>query len=363
MQKVLEQALALGVPLSAHLDLTYACNERCVHCYLEHQSPGEMNTTEVCRLLYQLADAGTLFLTLSGGEIFLRRDLFQIIECARQLSFAVKLKTNGTLIGLPAALRLKELGVQLVDISIYSHRAEVHDAITRRPGSLQQSVSAIRVLCEAGVPVRIASVLMRQNQAEIAMVRRLAEELGTAYVLDPTVTPKIDGDHSVLIHRADRAAVREVLQDPILASDTQMACEADDPAPDSLAANVPCSAGHSLVYIDPCGRVYPCVQFPLQCGDLRQEGFAEIWKKSEPLQQVRAIRVADLPVCSSCPQVSRCSRCPGLALMEGDMRGPSRADCEKAGVLYSIGCGEISQQTGSVLPVQPGKRPELVQIS
>ena len=60
-----------------HLDVTYRCNERCVHCYLDHDDHGEMTTAEIKGVLDQLAEAGVFFLTFSGGEVFLRRDFFE----------------------------------------------------------------------------------------------------------------------------------------------------------------------------------------------------------------------------------------------------------------------------------------------
>ena len=71
-------------------------------------------------------------------------------------------------------------------------------------------------------------------------------------------------------------------------------------------------------------------EFPLPSGNVRQQKFIDIWKHSPQLEEVRSIRSRDLPVCSSCAHVSGCSRCPGLAYMEGSMRGPSTADCEKS---------------------------------
>ena len=62
------------VPLTVHFDLTYRCNERCRHCYLEHESAGELETPEVVAILQQIRKAGTLFLCFSGGEVFLRQD-------------------------------------------------------------------------------------------------------------------------------------------------------------------------------------------------------------------------------------------------------------------------------------------------
>jgi AdoMet-dependent heme synthase len=73
-----------GVPFSVQLDVTYRCNERCVHCYLDHEDHGEMTLQEIKSLLDQLADAGMFFLTLSGGEVMMRMDFFDILEYARQ---------------------------------------------------------------------------------------------------------------------------------------------------------------------------------------------------------------------------------------------------------------------------------------
>ena len=88
----------LGVPLGVQLDVTYRCNERCVHCYLDHDDHGEMTTAEIIDVLDQMAAAGVFFLTFSGGEILMRRDFFEILEYARELMFCVKLKTNALMI-------------------------------------------------------------------------------------------------------------------------------------------------------------------------------------------------------------------------------------------------------------------------
>src|SRR5271169_3127544 len=127
MAQLNQKALSHGVPISVHLDITYRCNERCEHCYLDHDGDGEMTTAEILHLLDQLAAAGVFFLTISGGEPLNRRDCFEIIEYARALRFNVKLKTNAVLIREKEARRLRALGVEQVQISVYSHRPEVHD--------------------------------------------------------------------------------------------------------------------------------------------------------------------------------------------------------------------------------------------
>src|SRR5437588_9775099 len=98
MSEVGQKAFNLGVPIAVHMDVTYRCNERCVHCYLDHDDHGEMTTAEIKYVLDQLAEAGVFFITFSGGEVLMRRDFFEIVEYARRLMFNVKIKTNAVMI-------------------------------------------------------------------------------------------------------------------------------------------------------------------------------------------------------------------------------------------------------------------------
>lgn len=330
MQDVTSKAFRLNVPLNVQLDLTYRCNERCVHCYLDHHDHGEMTTTEIKHLLQDMADAGVFILTLSGGEIFVRKDIFEIIEHARRLMFCVRLKTNATLIGEQEATRLRDLAIESIQVSIYSHRADVHDAVTLLPGSLERSLKAIRFLKAHGLKVIIANVLMTHNAGDYAKVRRLAADLGVECTLDPTITPMMDGDRSVLSLGVDHDALSEVFRDEELVGDAESFCAIPAEVGEDDLESTPCSAGHTACYVSPYGDVFPCVQFPLPTGNVRREHFIDIWRHSTQMNEVRSIRVKDLPTCSSCTHASSCSRCPGLAYMEGNMRGPSSQDCEKS---------------------------------
>lgn len=283
MAEIQAKALELGVPLSAHLDVTWRCNERCIHCYVEGAGAPpamELSTAEICGLLDQLAEAGTLFLSISGGEPLIRPDLFEIIEHARRRRFSVKLKTNAILIGAREAARLRELGVDRVQVSIYSHRAETHDGITKVPGSLERSLAAIRLLRSQGVMVGITDVLMRRNSQDYPGVRALAAELGAIFNLDPTVTPHIDGDRSLVQLGVSGDELREVLHDPNVVGRVEEFCAPPSPVDGGTLGDIPCSAGHTLCYISPTGDVYPCVQFPLPCGNVRERRFSEIWLRS-----------------------------------------------------------------------------------
>ncbi|HEY6420658.1 MAG TPA: radical SAM protein [Candidatus Binataceae bacterium] len=328
MQALNEKAARMGIPIGVHLDLTWRCNERCVHCYLDHDDNGELSYDEVAGLLEQLAESKVMFLTLSGGEPLLRKDLFAIIRRARELTFNVKLKTNGILIKEPEAALIHELGVEQVQISVYSHRPAVHDAITKVKGSLERTLTAIRFLVGQGLKVTMANVVMKQNRFDYRGVQALAEELGAHFMLDPTITPHINGDRSLLKLNMGHVELSEVLHDTTIGGVAEQVPAR--PATDDDLDGFPCSAGHSSCYISPYGDVYPCVQFPLPSGNIRKQRFADIWNDSPQLKEVRSIRERDLPVCSSCSNMTGCTRCPGLAYMEGNMRGPSTADCEKS---------------------------------
>jgi len=330
MQEMNQRALDQGLPLSVHLDVTYRCNERCVHCYLDHDNHGEMSTAEICGVLDQLAEAGVFFLIFSGGEVFMRMDFFRILEYARSLLFCVTVKTNAFMIREREADRLRELGVQMVQVSIYSHRPEVHDAITKLPGSLKRSIAGIRLLRSRGVSVTLANVLMRQNLADHAGVQALARELGAKFTIDPTITPKMDGDRSIIGLGIGGDDLKQVFRNPDLVGDVEEFCAPPPRVDDDVLDELPCSAGHTACYISPYGDVYPCVQFPLPSGSVRKQKFLDIWRHSPELDEVRSIHARDLPVCSSCSHVGTCSRCPGLAYMQGNLRGPSSQDCEKS---------------------------------
>ncbi len=324
------KALKLNIPLNVQLDLTYRCNERCIHCYLDHDDHGEMTTAEIKDLLDQMADAGVFYLTISGGEIMMRRDFFEILEHARFRTFSIKLKTNGVLIREKEAARLRELGVEGVQISVYSHIAEVHDEITKMPGSFRQTIDAVRFLGQQGLHVTLANVLMTQNAADYPGVKALATELGATFTIDPTITPMMDGDRSILNLNVNQTQLQEVFRDSALVGNVEEFCAPPMSVDEDALNMLPCSAGHTACYVSPYGDVYPCVQFPMACGNVRETKFADIWRDSPQLKEVRSITLRDMPTCSQCTHGSSCTRCPGLAFLEGNMRGPSYQDCQKS---------------------------------
>jgi radical SAM protein with 4Fe4S-binding SPASM domain len=351
-ERVVERTMARAIPLSVHVDLTMRCNERCVHCYRVIEDRAELTTGEVKTLLADLARAGTLYLTFSGGEIFLRPDLFELIAEAKRLRFDVRLKSNALLITDARARRLRELGVRQVDVSIYSVDAAVHDAVTKTPGSLERSLAAIVRLRAAGVGVKVNCPLMRATVGGYRDVRALAERLGVACGIDPMITARNDGDPSTVRLRIGRADFQGVLRDRTLAPEP---LPAEVPAVRPDLDDIACGAGHNACYVSAYGDVMPCVALPLACGNIRRTPFAEIWSASPGMREVRSIRVRDLHTCADCEAAAFCTRCPGQALVEdGDLYGASRAACEHA--LAGAELAGIAVIPASLAPPRRGDR-------
>src|SRR5262249_11501824 len=150
------------------------------------------------------------------------------------------------------------------------------------------------------VRVIFANVLMRGNLADYAGVRKLAQEAEAEYTIDPTVTPMMDGNTSVLDLGLRSHELETVFRNVELVGDVEEFCAPPAPAGQDVLEELPCSAGHTACYVSPYGDVYPCVQFPLPSGNLRRQKFVEIWNHSPQLEQVRSITLGDLPVCSTC---------------------------------------------------------------
>jgi radical SAM protein with 4Fe4S-binding SPASM domain len=177
---------------------------------------------------------------------------------------------------------------------------------------------------------------MNQNREDYRGVQELAIELGVDCTVDPTVTPKMDGNRSVLSLNLDHSSLRQLFRDQFLVGGAEQIRATPSKPDEAELDSLPCSAGHTACYVSPYGDVFPCVQFPLACGNVRSQSFSDIWRNSPQLKEVRSIRLRDLSSCSQCVHGSVCTRCPGLAYMEGNMRGPSIQDCEKSYAITGI---------------------------
>lgn len=347
LDRVANRAQDLNVPLSVLLEITGRCNLDCRHCYLDiRHPPEELTTAELLRVIDEVSAAGTLFLTISGGEVFLRKDLLQLLAHARRLGLVIRLNTSGTRLQRRDAEVIATLGLATVEFSLYSHRAAVHDDITRRPGSYRKTLRAAVMLRRLGVKVVLKSTLLAANTGDSRAFLALAKRAGAAGKVDPGIIVRRDGDVTPAALRPTAEALAEVFRDPeVWGADRAL-------PPPAGPDDAPCAIARRVCRIGPDGSVYPCSTYPEPIGNVRQRSFAEIWWGDSPLlARLRGLRVRDLgPTCSSCTKSGYCDRCLALGLLEhGDERGPVEENCRVAQA------HDIAAGIGG--PPPPGVRP------
>lgn len=162
------------------LELTGRCNERCLHCYAS-SSPDVETELELPQILDILADARSLgfhTVQLTGGDPLISRHLRAAVQAAFDLGFpTLEVYTNGLAFTRALAEFFAERRVQMA-FSLYSHRPEVHDAITATSASHRRTLRAIRYAVEAGIEVRVSVILRSENANDTGAVRKLVESLG-----------------------------------------------------------------------------------------------------------------------------------------------------------------------------------------
>jgi len=328
-RRLVERAARDLIPLDVSLELTWRCNFRCRHCYIpDFHAPDRVSTPRLIELLEELAEMGTLFLTLTGGEPLLRRDWDAVARRARELGFQVTLLTNGSLVDDRAADTLADLAIQ-VRVSFHSSDPVVFDRITARDGSSARVLEGVERLRDRGVSVELNVPISRLNPDGATGVPRLARALGVEANIFTTIVAAKDGSRAPL-------AVRLPAPDAVrLAGGPGDGCELPDEAAKHPAGDGPlCAAGVRYANITAAGDVLACNILPGPAGNINHASFREIWERSPRLQRIRAIRRTDLEVCSTCSKLPYCGRCHAQALVEdGDILGPSSAACAHAAAL------------------------------
>lgn len=319
-----------AIPFSATWEMTHVCNLDCVMCYNVPLDQPELSTAEGLDLLEQLAAAGVLRLTLTGGEILTRRDFFTLAERARALGFALNLKTNGTLISETVADRLAALAPVQVDISLLGATEQTFDAVAGSRRTLSRVLRAVALLQARGVHVKLNSLLLALNLAEREQMARMALELGVSYEQTFKISPDDQRRARAEQYQIDRRAMTAVLrsdQTPMQARTT-------------ATVQRTCQVGLSSCLISPYGEVYPCTEMRIPAGRLtgpQRQSFADIWANGPIFRQLRARHTtANLAECQVCPINRYCEgRCAGLAWKEhGDPYGGHSLACQQAQARY-----------------------------
>lgn len=341
-----KHAIEKTIPFAATFELTDHCNENCIHCYIlkednkRTKASGELKTKEIKNILTDLAKEGCLLISFTGGEIFTRTDILDIIDFASKKRFIIDLLTNGTLINDEIADFLKERAVRRIQISLYGSTPEAHDKITRKTESFEKTIGAIGKLIERNFKVEIAFVVMKINFNERHRVKNLAKSLGAQFLPSYIITARNNGSKDTFDLRLSNEQLQILFEEDIFSyyrgrkpfQEHQFYMGFKD-----LQKAAPCYSGINCCCVDSRGNVLPCNQLLYKLGNLRDSSFPEIWHNSLALKKLRSIKVKDLYVCSKCKMLAYCSRCPGLALLEGgDILGPSFENCRITAIQFNL---------------------------
>ncbi|KPK96864.1 MAG: hypothetical protein AMJ95_11980 [Omnitrophica WOR_2 bacterium SM23_72] len=312
------------IPFQVLLELTYRCNLRCLHCYcVDEAGRQELSLSEIERVLKELAALGCLQVTFSGGETFMREDFFDILGIARKLHYLIFIFTNGVAVDEAAAERIAGFAPLGVEVSLYGATAETHEKITRVKGSFQRTLRAIKLLKMRNVDVTVKWPLLKDTFSHYHKLIELAKSLHVEYRADPLIFPRNDRDPAPLAQRLsddELCLAYQYLGTSVIK---------EEPARLSAMQKPVCGAGHDNCCVSPYGDVYPCVQFFLKFGNVRENSFHDIWYHSQAVRDYRKINTyADIPDCRACSMVADCVRCPGLAdLEDGSYLGKSQESC------------------------------------
>ncbi|MDD5084857.1 MAG: radical SAM protein [Candidatus Omnitrophica bacterium] len=324
------------MPLIAHLDLTYRCNLKCLHCYCVNDSErAELTFPEIKSLLDQLAEAGALLLTVSGGEVFLREDIFDILEYAKGKLFAVSIFTNGTLLDEDKVKRLAALRPLSVELSLYGTGEKVHEKITGVAGSFEKTLRAIKLLKARNLRTVIKTMLMKENFCELENIFLFTKRENIELQLGVEITPKTDGSRAPLTHELDEKILLGYFAGDIPSSyNPQRELTVEE-----MANKPACGAARVTCAINPYGDIFPCSILTIPVGNIRAVPFKKIWSSSQPLlNSLRNIYAyGDLPDCSRCSLITHCRRCHGIAYLEsGNFAGKSESACRYAKILKNV---------------------------
>ena len=132
-------------PFSVLFELTPKCNLNCIHCYLQNvHSAEQLNYEEITKILDILYEKGILFLTLTGGEILLRKDFLDIYLYAKKRGFLVELFSNGLLFSDDIINVLQKYPPLYIDITLYGACEETYRKVTKIHGAFDKVLANCR---------------------------------------------------------------------------------------------------------------------------------------------------------------------------------------------------------------------------
>ncbi len=310
-------AIERRLPYMCALELTYRCNQACRHCYCnlgvnDRRKSEELSTEEIKRILDEAAEAGCFWLLLTGGEVLVREDFWEVYFYALRKGLLVEIFTNGSLIDEAVAKRFSEFPPLGIDISIYGSNPSLHDMVTRVEGSFKNTMDGIEWLRKYKVKFSLKTILLTLNFSDLAGMRALAARLKVNFRFDTLVCPRTDGGMSPAQYRlsAEQMAGLDIDGD-------YEACEKVfsgfwNKKPDEALT---CGAGVFAFNINPYGVLSLCTMFLSFQYPLKGVPFIEAWRRLVSEHDKKKDDFTALE-CRSCSMVFICSNCPAWSEIE-----------------------------------------------
>lgn len=304
-----------SAPKSIIWDVTHACNLKCPHCLTDSgkRAVGELDTTQALRLIDRFAGAQIMYLSLTGGEPFVRPDIMTLLEYLAETGIRIDVATNGISLSEKKIRLLRDLPVFQIQVSI-DGIGEKHNLFRGRKGAFKRSCTTLRRLKDEGISTSISTTATSQNVNQIEEIINLAFELGCeAYKAIPFL-PAGRGDRfadELHLSKQDQLKLARILLSKREELENQMTIDSETtfmfllnpPATSSsLDGLMSCTAGYDMLSVGPDGMAYPCPflhDFPL--GNLLQESLSDIWNNSPTLNYLRTLQKKDLTgPCRTC---------------------------------------------------------------
>jgi MoaA/NifB/PqqE/SkfB family radical SAM enzyme len=312
--------------------LTERCNLRCTHCYQNDKRTDELSTAEIRETIAEISETLTNWkksynlkfspsVNITGGEPFLRADLFDILDEFHSIGFDIYVLTNGILIDKKKAARLLKAGVKGVQVSIEGPEA-IHDSI-RGANSFSASFKGVKHLLDAGLQVTLNTTLSKLNADFLMDTIKIASERGVHRLGFSRLVPS--GRGKKLIREMLKTEAVMSLYENIFREDSRngMKIVTGDPVA-SQFRNKPgnsdfgdialggCAAGISGMTIIPDGTMLPCRRMPIPLGNVKRESFRKVWAVSDVLNDLRD-RSKYRGKCGSCNKWANCRGCRAIA--------------------------------------------------
>lgn len=327
-----------GFLYSLFVELTYACNLKCVHCYNpKNISKVQIDFNIMKKIIDEAKELGVFKIVFSGGECTLDKDFIEIVEYARSQRMSVEIFTNGqNLYDNPELLkRLINSYPYRVGLSMYSMDKDTHDKVTSVKGSHNKTLSVIKKLRANNLNVQIKNFLLNINCKDCIDVTKFANKIQANTSGDTSLTPTIEGDKKNFKYVIGENDLYELYTNSESPLYVKNAVKKDI---NKIQDEGLCRAGYNNLCVSPTLEVHPCVSLQLNLGNLNEVSLKDIWQgainkdKNSKLYQWQQVSFKDLEECYKEDYCAFCSYCAGMGMLENGYLKKSDVLCRQAKV-------------------------------